>query len=505
MKPFIAADLGTSTSAVGIYGPRGPEVIKVDGADTMPSVVMLVPTDDPANPWDVVVGAKAIKARDFDPKSPYCFTSIKRQLGAVYNPEEATPDQMVPAPNGMLHYQGPDGITYAPEELIAHILVHLRKTAEAKIGQTVTSLILCVPTGFNIAQRNALRKAADLAGFDEVELLDEPVAAAIAHGFQIEDDKVYRIFVCDVGAGTTDCAAFEIGAGLFRVLGTNGAELVGGDDWDRNIRSQALNMHQLEHEDSTLATDATVLRLMLTQAELTKRRLSDEEATEFRMLEAGVDKLGEDIHIVQRFSRDLMDEITSELLNDIEDAIDRTMAEARQKDPRFTIRDIDAVICVGGQTRVKAIQKRVAAKFQKQPRSDVDPELAVVLGGAVQAGIREGRLASITVQNITAHSFSIETHDKPQDVATEIVRKGTAFGTRATWWLSNRDRDQGAVTLRLLQGDDKDPAKNILVWEQHIEIDPGDPRSAEIQLDVEIDPSGEPILEVAGYRYGRVG
>jgi molecular chaperone DnaK (HSP70) len=244
---------------------------------------------------------------------------------------------------------------------------------------------------------------------------------------------------------------------------------------------------------------------MLTQAELTKRRLSDEEATEFRMLEAGVDKLGEDIHIVQRFSRDLMDEITSELLNDIEDAIDRTMAEAKQKDPRFSIRDIDAVICVGGQTRVMAIQKRVAAKFQKQPRSDVDPELAVVLGGAVQAGIREGRLASITVQNITAHSFSIETHDKPQDVATEIVRKGTAFGTRATWWLSNRDRDQGAVTLRLLQGDDKDPAKNILVWEQHIEIEPGDPRSAEIQLDVEIDPSGEPILEVAGYRYGRVG
>ena len=504
MKHFLSIDMGTTNSAVGHYGPRGPEVIKVDGQETMPSVVMLIPTGDPENPWDIQVGQKAVRSREKSPRSPYCFSSFKRYLGAVYNPEEATDEQMVPGLNGMLHYQGPDGFTYAPEELVAHILVYLRKTAEEKLKVEIDSAILCVPTSYNIAQRGALRKAAEMAGFREIELMDEPVAAAVAHGYQIDGDKVHRIFVCDVGGGTTDTAAFEIGGGLFRVLGTNGAALVGGDDWDRRIRSQILNLHQLDHEESTLASKPDALRLLLSEAEGTKRRLSDDETTEFRLLDADVDKkTGEDIHIIRSFSREMMDEVTSELLDDIDAAIDRTMAEAKQKDPRFTIRDIDAVICVGGQTRVKAIQRRVANKFQKQPRSDVDPELAVVLGGAVQAGIREGRLASITIENITAHSFSIETHDKAEDVATEIVRKGTAYGTKATWWLSNRDRDQSAMTLRLLQGDSKDPAQNILVWEQHIEIEPGDARSAEIQLDVEIGPSGEPVIDVAGHSYGR--
>lgn len=508
MKNILAIDMGTNTSAVSIYGPHGPEVIKVDGAELVPSVVMIVPNPEPdAEPndkWLALVGQKAVRAREKSPRSPYCFSSFKRYLGAVHNPEEKTEEQMVPSIDGMLHYQGPDGFTYAPEELVSYILAHLKAAGEAKLGEEVDSVILCVPATYNIAQRNALRRAAQLAEFMEIELLDEPVAAAIAHGYQIEDKKAHRIFVVDVGAGTTDTAAFEIGNGLFRVLGTNGAALVGGDDWDRRLRSFVMNLHQIEHEGSTLATQPDAMRILLTESEKAKRRLSDDERTEFRVEDIDIDKkTGEDIHVIHSISRDHMDDATKELLGDITDAMTRTMAEARTKDPRFSIRDIDDVILVGGQTRVKAIQRKVAHFFGKAPRSDVDPELAVVLGAAVQAGIREGRIASITIENITAHSFSIETHDKAQDVATEIVRKGTAYGTKATWWLSNRDRDQTRMTLRLLQGDSKDPAENILVWEHHIDVDPGDPRSAEVQMDVEIGPSGEPIIDVAGVSFGR--
>ena len=503
MRQFLALDLGTSNSAVAFYGPLGPQVIKVDGSETVPSVVMFVPTEDPERPWDVLVGEKAVRAREKSPRSKYCFTSFKRQLGAVYNPEEATDEQMVPGENGMLHYQAPDG-TRSPEELASYVIGYLLDAAEAHLKVKIEDAILCVPTSYNIAQRNALRRAAEMAGLKEVELMDEPVAAAVAHGYQIDGDTVHRIFVVDVGGGTTDTAAFEIGGGLFRVLGTNGAALVGGDDWDRRIRSQIVNLHELDYEHSTLTTRPDAMRILLAQAEKTKRQLSNDDVAEFRVEDIDIDrKTGEDIHVIRDFSREMMDEVTDALLNDIDDAMARTMAQAKEKDPRFSIKDIDAVILVGGQTHVKAIQRRVANFFQKVPRSEVDPELAVVLGAAIRAGIREGSLGSITIDNITSHAFRIETHDKSEDVATEIVRKGTAYGTKATWWLSNRDRDQTTMTLRLLQGDDKDPAKNILVWEHHIEIDPSEPRNAEIQLDVEIGPSGEPILEVAGVVHGR--
>jgi len=503
MNNFMAIDLGTSNSAVAYYGPRGPEVIKVDGAETVPSVVMLVPAEDPANPWEVLVGERAIRAREKSPRSPYCFTSFKRQLGAVYNPEEATPDQMVPV-GGMLHYQGPGTFTYAPEELVSYVLRHLKEAAEAKLKLDIDRVVLCVPATYNIAQRNALRKAADMAGFVEVELLDEPGAAAIAHGYQITDSKVHRVFVTDVGGGTTDTALYEIGNGLFRALGTNGAALVGGDDWDRHILSHILSLHELDHEQSTIAAQPDAMRLLLVESEKAKRRLSSDDVTEFRVEDIDIDRgNGEDIHVIRTISRERMDAATQELLDDIRQAIERTLAEAKSKDPRFTVKDVDDSIIVGGQTRVKAIQKTVTEALQKEPRADVDQELAVVLGAAVQAGIREGRLASITIENITPHSFSIETHDKAADVATEIVRKGTPYGTQATWWLSNRDENQKTMTLRLLQGDSKNPGENILVWEHHIEIEPGAARIQEIQLDVEIGPSGEPIIEVAGVVYGR--
>jgi molecular chaperone DnaK len=417
----------------------------------------------------------------------------------VANPEEATPDQMVAGPDGMLHYEGPDGYTYPPEVLCSEILSYLKEVAEKKLEKQIDNAIICVPTTYNIAQQAAIRKAAAIAGFTEVQLLDEPVAAAIAHGFQQEDDFVNRIFVVDVGAGTTDMAAFEL-----RVLRTKGAALVGGDNWDLHVRSFVLSLHELEHEHSTLTTQPDAMRMLLVEAEGTKRRLSEDEQTEFRVEDIDADpRTGQDVHVIQKISRAHMDEATKELLRDIEEAMERTMDEAREKDPRFSVRDIDAVILVGGQTRVQAIQRKVAHFFGKAPRADVDPELAVVLGASVQAGIREGRLASITIENITSHSFSIETHDKPEDVATEIVRKGTAFGTKATWWLRPRgDEGQSIMTLRLLQGDYKEPNKNLLVWEHQIAFDPE--AVEDVQMDVEIGPSGEPILDVAGVTFGRV-
>lgn len=488
MKRWIAADFGTTNSAVAHYGPRGPEVIKIEGQELVPSIVTIVGDK-------VEVGQKAVAARKRNPQ--YSYASFKRHMGEAFNPEEMKDTQMTAGPDGMLHYVGPDGFTYTPVELASYVYIKLRAAAEAKLKTDADNIVATVPATYTQPQRDAIRMACIEAGFEQVELMDEPTAAAIAYGYDF--DHAHRIAVLDVGGGTTDCAFIETGRGLVRVMATNGTPFVGGDDWDRHVRSLVLNMHELHNEDSSLATRPDAMRILLTEAESAKRRLTDDSATEVRVMDIDKDRhSGEDIHVIETITREMMDEATTRLLADIQAAMERTVAEARAKDPKFTVRDLDTVILVGGQTRVRAIQELVRDFFGQEPRTDVDPEIAVVLGAAVRAGILEGRKGDLTIKDITAHAYALETHARPEDVATELARKGTPYGTRATYWLSNRDDAQEKMTVRLYQGDHVDPAQCVMLWEHHIDIEPGAAKGERVQLDIEIGPSGEAIVDIHG-------
>lgn len=488
MKRWVAIDFGTTNSAVAHYGPRGPEVIKIEGQDLVPSVVAIVSDK-------VEIGLKALAARQGD--HPYCYSSFKRHMAEAYNAEEAKDTQMVEGQDGMLHYEGPDGTTYSPVELASFVIHKLRKAAEARLKAEVVRVVATVPATYTQPQRDAVRAACDLAGFDHVELMDEPTAAAIAYGYDF--DHAHRIGVIDIGGGTTDVAFIETGKGLVRVLATNGSPLVGGDDWDKRLRNLVINLHEARQGASTLAIQDHNLRRLLIASEQAKRSLSDDDETVVRLLDLGKNaKAGEMEHVIATVTRSMMDEVTDELLDDIRAALERTVAEAKQKDPKFTVRDLDSIIMVGGQTRVVAIQKLVSEFFGQEPRTDVDPESAVVLGAAVRAGVLEGRKADLTIKDITAHTYALETHDKAEDVATMLAQKGTPYGTRMTYWLGNRDEGQKVMTLRLLQGDSPDPQGCIVLWEHQIDIEPTAARGQRVQLDLEIGPSGEAIVDIHG-------
>ncbi len=493
MNRWIAIDFGTTNSAVAYYGPRGPEVIKVDGQELVPSVVTIIDQD-------VRVGLSAVRLRNRH--SRHTYSSFKRNMAVKFNPDEATDDQMAPGPDGMLHYVGPHGHTYSPVELASFVMMKLKRTAEEKLKTTVKSVILTAPATYTIPQRAAIREAAEMAGFEDIHIKDEPTMAALAHGY--DADHASTLAVIDIGGGTTDGAILVTGRGLVTVMATNGTPFVGGDDWDRQIRNLIVNLHEVENEDSLLATRTDALRKLLVEAEQVKRRLTDEPATEFRVEDIDINKkTGNDVHAIYPVSRDLMDQVTSDQLTDIRAAMDRMLAEARVKDPKFTVRDIDRVILVGGQTRVKAVQRLVAEIFGQEPTTERDPETAVVLGAAIQAGLNEGQKGDLTIRNITSHRFSVETHDRAADVATEIAHKGIAYGSRMTWWLSNRDDGQEMMTLRLMEGDSPVPGECALLWEHQIRIAGDGAEPLPVQMDVEIGPSGELWVDVAGVSYGR--
>lgn len=494
MIPRIAIDFGTHNSVLAYYNGRAPEVIKVEGSELTPSVVTIAGDK-------VFIGKEAQRLGPRYPDS--CYKSFKRHLAKPFHDEEDAGEHMVAGPDGTTHYQGPGGHTYSPTELAGWILGKFQDAAAKKFGGNPERAVVCVPATFKLPQRRAIEEAARQAGFTDIYLIDEPTAAAIAYGYNFEDVK--RVAVVDVGAGTTDIAFIETGGGRVEILATNGTSLVGGDDWDKLLGGYVVNLWETEHGDD-LAVRDRAMQLILDEAELAKRRLTDNAETEFRIEDITKDrKTGADLHMIYPVSQTILNELTKELIKSIRDACQRTVDEAKSKDPRFTVKDLDVVILVGGMTRVPAIQAMVADFFKQAPKTEIDPEIAVALGAAVQAGVMDGRRAGLKIKNITPHSFAIETHDKVEGVATVLVPKGTPYPwkPKVQHKLANREAGQTALSIRLLQGESERASDCVQLDAADIEIEPGDPREVKIPVSFEIDESGNLIFEAGDYSFGR--
>jgi molecular chaperone DnaK len=205
-------------------------------------------------------------------------------------------------------------------------------------------------------------------------------------------------------------------------------------------------------------------------------------------------------------TRKILEELTRDLVKSIHDACQRTVDEAKSKDPRFTVKDLDVVIMVGGMTRVQAVQAMVADFFKQTPRTETDPEIAVALGAAIQAGVLDGRRSGLKIKNITPHSFAIETHDKVEGVATILVPKGTPYPYKPKFQpkLANREAGQAALSIRLLQGESDQASVCTLLDSADIEIEPGDPQAVKVPVHFEIDDAGNLVFEAGDYSFGRV-
>jgi molecular chaperone DnaK len=371
LSKIVGVDLGSSNSSIAWYNGRVPEVISVDGSPLMPSVVTIVPADA-VGPGEsqIFVGLDGIESGKRFPD--FCFRLAKRRLGEMFHPDEDQGYQSVGAPDGTLHYQGPDGHTYSPVEICSMLIAKLLDAATAKWkGEKPDAAVICVPATFSPSQRKAVEEAGRMAGLAYVELMDEPTAAALAYGYDFK--KVRRIAVLDVGGGTTDVSIIQTGSGLVSVLGTGGSSITGGSDVDAILGRYIVNQWATDHEGTDLAVDDTAMSLVLQESEDVKKRLSRKVKSEFRIKDFDRSPGGTDLHMDYVVDRPLLEHLSQDLLKRMRAACLVAIAEATRKDANFSAkRDLNDVVLVGGGSRMPAVQAMAKEVFGQEAKTDIE-------------------------------------------------------------------------------------------------------------------------------------
>lgn len=486
----LGIDMGSTNSCCATWDGRAARMVELaEGVNTiMPSVVTVA---DGA----VYVGEEAIEIGKRFPE--FCFRHFKRRLAEPWNDNEDTGHQTCRGPDGMLHFRGPNDTTYSPTELVSFILGALVDAADARMQphDHVTGAVICVPADFTRSQRDAMIEAAKAAGIEEVELMHEPTAAALAYGFDVK--KARRIAVFDAGGGAIDATGVQTGAGLVDVLSTNGIRDLGGEDFDRRVADYVINLWRTEHGSDLKVRDAAMVRIM-TEAEAAKKRLSDKQETIFRIDDIDRTKEGIALHMIYPINRATFDELTRDLCERIQGSCRSLMNDLKRQDANFSAKDFHDVLLVGGMTRVPAIRQLVKEFFGKDPKRENSPEQVVAMGAAIRAAVLDGRKTGLSIADITSHALAIETTN---GMAAVLVPRGTSYPMADSFTLSNPDAEQSEISVRLMAGDGARASTCELLWSADIPIEPGEEQSARVGLKVKIDASGRASVEVGDQRY----
>jgi len=490
---YIGIDMGSTNSCCALWDGRAPRMIELgEGINTiLPSVVTI-------GDGQVYIGQDAIEAGKRFPE--FCFRHFKRRLAEVWNDNEDMGHQTCPGPDGMLHFRGPNDTTYSPTELVSFVLGALVDAANARMEPQdhVTGAVICVPADFIRSQRDAMIEAAKMAGLENVELMHEPTAAALAYGYDVK--KTRRIAVFDAGGGTVDCTGVQTGAGLVDVLSTNGIRDLGGEDFDKRLADYVINLWRTEHGSDLKLRDSAMVRIM-TEAEAVKKRLSEKQETTFRIDDIDRTKEGVGLHMIYPVDRKVFDELTYDLRDRIMNSCRALLADLRRQDPNFDVRDFHDVLLVGGMTRVPALRQLAKEFFGKEPKRDNSPEQVVAMGAAIRGALIDGRKTDISIADLTSHALAVETVN---GMAAVLVPRGTTYPFKDVFTLSNPDPDQTEISIRLMAGDGSRASTCELLWAADIPIEPGPAQTARLPLSVNIDASGRASIEVADQRYEAV-
>src|ERR671914_690178 len=403
MKKIIGIDLGTTNSCVAILEGGQPKVIEnSEGSRTTPSIVAFT------NDEEVLVGQSAKRQAVTNPYNT--LFAIKRLIGRKYDDNIVrrdigmVPYKIVRADNGDA-WVDVKGKKMAPPEISARILMKMKKTAEDYLGEKVTEAVITVPAYFNDSQRQATKDAGRIAGLEVKRIINEPTAAALAYGMdkQRGDSK---IAVYDLGGGTFDISIIEIagvdGEQQFEVLSTNGDTFLGGEDFDKRIIDYIADEFKKE-QGVDLRNDPLALQRLKEAAEKAKIELSSSQQTDVNLPYITADASGPK-HLTLKLTRSKLESL-------VEDLVQRTIEPCRIafKDAGVSTKDIAEVILVGGQTRMPLVQKAVRDFFGKEPRKDVNPDEAVAVGAAIQAGVLSGEVKDVLLLDVTPLSLGIET------------------------------------------------------------------------------------------------
>jgi molecular chaperone DnaK len=487
MAKMIGIDLGTTNSCVAVLENGTSRVIEnSEGARTTPSIIAFTKDDG------VLVGQAAKRQAVTNPENT--LFAIKRLIGrkfkddAVQKDIKMVPYKIVPADNGDAWVEC-HGNKMASPEISSRILMKMKKDAEAFLGEEVTEAVITVPAYFNDSQRQATKDAGRIAGLDVKRIINEPTAAALAFGMdKPEGDSTIAVY--DLGGGTFDVSIIEIseveGEHAFEVLATNGDTFLGGEDFDLRI-IEFLVAEFKKDNGIDLHNDPLALQRLKEAAEKAKIELSSAEATDINLPYVTADASGPK-HLNVKLTRAKLESL-------VDDLVERTKGPCvtALKDSGLSASEIDHVILVGGQSRMPKVQAMVESIFGKEPRKDVNPDEAVALGAAIQAGVLGGDVTDVLLLDVTPLSLGIETMG---GVMTKLIDKNTTIPTNAAQVFSTAEDNQGAVTVHVLQGERKVASGNKSLGRFDLADIPPAPRGTpQIEVAFDIDANG--ILNVS--------
>ena len=489
MAKILGIDLGTTNSVAAVIEVGEAEVVEnAEGNRITPSVVAVN-----VRSGERYVGQIAKRQAVTNPENT--IFSVKRLMGRrfedpdVQNAAKRLPYKIVAGENGDAHVEM-SGQSYAPPQISSMVLQKIRQDAEAKLGETITQAVITVPAYFNDSQRQATKDAGTIAGLDVLRIINEPTASSLAYGIDKQQtDSTVAVF--DLGGGTFDITILQLGDGVFEVLSTNGDTFLGGDDFDDTILDWLVAEFRAE-TGIDLTQDRMALQRLRDAAERAKIELSSTLETEINLPFITADASGPQ-HLVKPLTRARLEQLVGGL-------IDRTEGPCRQaiSDSGVGSASIDDVILVGGMTRMPSVQAKVQQIFAREPSRSVNPDEAVALGAAIQAGVLAGEVGDIVLLDVTPLTLGIETLG---GVTTALIPRNTTIPTKKTETFTTAADSQASVDIHVLQGERPMSADNKTIGRFMLDGILPAPRGMP-QIDVTFDIDSNGILSVSAQDKG---
>lgn len=481
---IIGIDLGTTNSCVAIMEGGSAKVIaNAEGTRTTPSVVAYKGSER-------LVGVPAKRQAVTNPEKT--LYSTKRFIGRKF--KECESEVKTVSYKAKANASGDavfevDGKTISPEEVAAQILIKMKETAEAYLGEKVTEAVITVPAYFNDSQRQSTKDAGKIAGLDVKRIIPEPTAAALAYGLDKQGDK--KIAVFDLGGGTFDVSVLEIGDGVFEVLATNGDTHLGGDDFDNAIIHWILDEFKKE-QGIDLSKDKIALQRLRDAAEKAKIELSGTTQTEINQPFITMDATGPK-HLQLTLTRSKFESLVQGLIDRCVEPCEKAI-----KDSGLSKAQIQEIILVGGMSRMPAVQQKVKDIFGKEPHKGVNPDEVVAIGAAIQGGVLTGDVKDVLLLDVIPLTLGIETLG---GVMTPLVERNTTIPTQKKQVFSTAADNQPAVTIVVLQGERKIARDNKEIGRFDLsDIPPAARGMPQIEVAFDIDADG--ILHVSAKDLG---